>query len=206
MVFDMRVTGIDSLKALLAALPRTMRSMIIVPIVTKLVAEGARIARTNLVRVLPKRDPARRWWDRPTGALRDSLGSKVVPLSKMRNKDVVFGLFGARLDFRVSKRTVKRLASQGKFVGRPKRYQAQSGLVVPAKYIHLVERGHRGSPRHRIPPARAYPFMGPARTAIQAMLPGFVRQEFGRLYPLVIERMRRRYVGRINTASGSVVA
>jgi len=204
----MMVSGVPQLQELLRAMPAQMRSMIMEPIVSTLVQTGVRLARTTLPRMLPKRDPATRRWDRPTGALRDSLGSKVMPRSRMRNKDIVFGLYGARLDFRVTLVTarrvaaIRRVASGPLAVGRVTnpngRTNTRSGSIQPAKYIHLVEGGHRGS--RFFPAARAYPFMAHAKSALAAIMPTLVRERWAQLYPMAIDRLRRRYTNRIQRA------
>lgn len=197
--FDMDMSGLDGVRELLKAMPTTLRNGIVQPIVTSLVQDGARLAKQNLVRMLPKRDPQTRRWDRPTGALRDSLGSKVVPISRMRNKGVVFGLYGARLDFRVSKQTQKNaslLRGGGMRVGRLRRNDPKYTVIAPYKYIHLVERGHKGAPSANIPPARPYPFMGATRQAMLAVIPIILRSRFAALYPQQMAKLTRRYMRR----------
>lgn len=202
--FDVRTSGIEGMQELLSVLPRTIVTGVLVPMVRHIAGIGARMARINLVRMLPKRDPKTRRWDRPTGALRDALGSKVVPVSKMRNKNLVFGLYGARLDFRVSKQTQKRAAKIGLKVGRLTRNTPRNTVIAPAKYIHLVERGHKGSAKGNFPPARAYPFMGATRAALTAILPTLIREQWRVRYPRQVSSLKARYLRRagINGAVG----
>lgn len=157
---SMTAFGGEHIVRMLRALPDAIRNEILEPIIKQLCRDGAKIAKMTLRRILPKRDPKTRRWDRPTGALYDSLGMKTVPRSRMRNKQIVVGYFGARLDFRVTKRTaqkVKRIRNidpARAFVGRvrfpaghPKAGRLnlrQSGAIQPFKYIHLVEGGHKG--------------------------------------------------------------
>lgn len=200
--FDMDMSGLDGVRELLKAMPATLRNGIVQPIVTTLVQAGARVAKQNLVRILPKRDPATRRWDRPTGALRDSLGSKVVPNSRMRNKGVVFGLYGARLDFRVSKQTQKNVSlirGRPQRIGRLPRGTPKGTVIAPYKYIHLVERGHRALPQFNIPAARPYPFMGATRQAMLAVIPIMIRSRFATLYPQQMSKLTRRYMRRVGT-------
>lgn len=210
-MLDMDTSGITGINQVLASLPTTIRNAIIVPIVKIIVNRGAKLAKQNLVRVLPDRTGQKKRWDRPTGALHDSLGAKVVPTSKMRNKNLVYGIFGARSDFRVNRPTARRIANMrhpvvgphpvGRFRQRNGKMRAISGAIQPTKYLHLVERGHRGTPRYRIPPARAYPFMGPTGQQVVSEIPGIVRDNFNRLFPMVIARETRRAVARVNRAS-----
>lgn len=207
--FDMNFSGIEGIQELMKAMPATLRNGIVQPIVNDIVKAGSRMAKINLVRMLPKRDTATRRWDRPTGALRDSLGSKVVPLSRMRNKNVVFGLYGARLDFRVSKQTqanVEGIRGRGMRVGRLTRNTPKYTVIAPYKYIHLVERGHKGAPQFNIPAARPYPFMGTTRMALNAIIPTMIRSSFSRLYPQQMAKLTRRYLRRagIHGAVGRV--
>ena len=197
--FDMDFSGIEGIQELMRAMPATLRNGIVQPIVNEIVKAGARMAKVNLVRMLPKRDPDTRRWDRPTGALRDSLGSKVVPLSRMRNKNLVFGLYGARLDFRVSKQTqrnVESIRGRGQRVGRLARNTPKGTVIAPYKYIHLVEKGHRGAPQVNIPPDRPYPFMATTRLALNGIIPPIIRQKFATFYPQQISKLTRRYLRR----------
>lgn len=192
--FEINMSGLEDVQALLSALPQTMRTGILKPMMEHITTAGARMARINLVRRLPKRDPATRRWDRPTGALRDSLGHKVMPLSKMRNPNLIFGMIGARIDFRVSKQTQRRARVINRTVGRLTWTTPKNTVIAPAKYIHLVERGHKGSRFY--PAARGYPFMAATRTALVAILPMLVRDQWALRYPRQIDSMKRRYLRR----------
>lgn len=192
--FDVAVSGLAGIQELLRALPQTMRTGILKPMMEHITTVGARMARVNLVRMLPKRDPATRRWDRPTGALRDSLGHKVVPLSRMRNPNLIFGMVGARLDFRVSRQTQRRASAINRTVGRITRKTKKDTVIAPAKYIHLVERGHKGSRFY--PAARGYPFMAATKSALIAILPILIREQWSVRYPRQIDSMKRRYLRR----------
>lgn len=192
--FDVAVSGMQGIQELLRALPQTMRTGILKPMMEHITTVGARMAKVNLVRMLPKRDPQTRRWDRPTGALRDSLGHKVVPLSRMRNPNLIFGMIGARLDFRVSKQTQRRAKLVNRTVGRLTRTTKKNTVIAPAKYIHLVERGHKGSRYY--PAAIGYPFMAATRSALVAILPMLVREQWATRYPRQIDSLRRRYLRR----------
>ena len=218
-VFDMDMAEIAGLKDVFAALPDAMRRQIAKPIVDKLVQMGARTAKINVARMLPKRDPRTRRWDRPTGALRDSIGNKTVALSKMKNKNMVFGMFGARTDFKVSKQTARNVSRnrellrafvvteanpQGRIetrhmpipIGRIRhangRTNQSSGSIQPYKYIHLVEHGHRGTPAYRIPAARPYPFMRASNLAIRAIMPMVIREMYAAKHKQVFASAIRR--------------
>lgn len=214
--FDLDVTGVEGLSDVLRALPLSIRNKIAQPIVQKLVGMGARTAQINIVRVLPRRDPAKRRWDRPTGALRDSMGAKVVPISRMRNKNIVFGLYGARSDFRVNMSTARNIANNRDLrrrrfggvtqmisgplsVGRIKLRSGRTNVGVrsiqPAKYAHLVEGGHVAVPQFNIPAASPRPFMAPTRQAIAAIMPGVVSRLYNegaqRVFAAEVRRAQR---------------
>lgn len=195
LVIDMDASEFVSLKEVFQSLPEAMRRQVLKPIVDKIAKIGANVARQTLARRLPKRDPKTRRWDRPTGALRDSLGAKTIPLSKMRDKNKVLGMFGARRDFRVSKRTVKRASSLGMKVIRPTRFQRAfkikpNPFIVPSRYVHLVEFGHKGSRFY--PPAQSYPFMQDASQLLANHVPQMVRQFYSAAHESVFNAAIRR--------------
>ena len=217
--FSIDLSEIDGMIQVLKELPTGMRNQIAKPIVTKIVQAGSRTARINLARMLPHRDPKTRMWDRPTGALRDSIGSKVVPLSKMRDKLKVYGLYGARTDFKVTKQTARRIAGIRKtstrilrigMTGRGEiagplpigkhliagRMKAAPGAIQPSKYIHLVELGHKAVPAWRIPAARPYPFMAATRRAMNAIAPIIMRDVYNSAHARVFQSYFRRYMRR----------
>lgn len=218
-VFDMDMAEIAGLKDVFSALPDAMRRQIAKPIVDKLVQMGARTAKINVARMLPKRNPATRRWDRPTGALRDSIGNKTVALGKMKNKNMVFGLFGARMDFKVSKQTARNVSRNRELrravvvseanpsgrvmtrhmpipIGRIRkangRTNQSSGSIQPYKYIHLVEHGHRGTAHLHIPPAQPYPFMRASNIAIRAIMPMVIRDMYSAKHKQVFAAAMRR--------------
>lgn len=217
--WDISIAGIPHMQALLAAMPRTLQSGIVVPIVRTLTSTGAKIARQELKRALPLRDYHGRRWQTPTGALRDSLGSKVVAQSRMKNKDISYGVFGARTDFRVSRatgRNVSRIRSVGVAgfyrpgnrimgplgVGRVTdakgRRRAPRGFIQPHKYIHFVEFGHRRGDGPTA--ADPYPFIRPTRRRLSAIAPTLIRERWATLYPQQIAKMKRRYMRQADIA------
>jgi hypothetical protein len=213
--FSIDVADIAGIADVYRALPMAIRVKITEPIVRKLAQMGAKEAAMNVTRVLPKRNPKTRRWDRPTGALRDSMGFRILQRSKMRNKFIVWGAFGARMDFRVNRATARNVANnrqritaningittrvQGPIpIGRVRAFgRTILGVqaIQPAKYAHLVEEGHKGSPAHRIPAAVPHRFMAPARQAIAARMPGLVSKEFNstaqRVFASEIRRAQR---------------
>lgn len=204
---DLDTAELAGLGDVFRALPDSFRNQIARPIVDRLVKMGARTAKLMLVRMLPKRDPLTRRWQRPTGALRDSLGSKTVPASKMRDKTKVIGMFGARRDFRVSKMTTKLAGKLNMEVRRPTKFERtfrspRNKFIIPSRYIHLVEFGHSGS--RYFPAARPYPFMRAASQSLTAIVPIVVRtlynEKFNQVFNAAIRRAqnpnRRSYVRR----------
>jgi hypothetical protein len=202
--FAVDIAGIRGMQKVLQALPTTVRNAVLQPIVKTIAEAGANTARAFLTRMLPHRDPRTRRWDRPTGALADSLGHKVIPPSKMRNKDIVMGMYGTRLDFRVAASTrrgvasIQRSAAGPLAIGRIRMANGRTNRggrsIQPNKYIHLVERGHRGSPAHNIPPARAYPFMAASRMSLNAAMPMIIRQQFHPRLMSSVTKLTRRYM------------
>lgn len=198
---DLDAAEFVSLKEVFRSLPDAMRRQVLKPIVDKVAKVGAQVAKQTAARMLPPRvsNPNRYSgkprWNRPTGALRDSLGAKTVPLSKMRDKNKVVGMFGARRDFRVSKQTAKRAASIGMKVQRPNLMQRKfrvrpNPFIVPARYIHLVEFGHKGSAHY--PPARPYPFLQEASRRLGPHVPAMIRQFYSAAHESVFNAAIRR--------------
>ena len=221
--FTVDVAGVRGMQEVLRALPRQIRTQVLQPIMKQIADKGATLARTNLNAMLPTRPANKRRWDRPTGVLAASLGSKVVPATKMRNKDLVLGLYGSRLDFRVpvlARRNVaaiRRLPAGPFGVGRVRHHMTgrtnqSSGAIQPFKYIHLVEKGHRavpagiskntGRPYRAIPAAKPYPFMARSREALNAAIPGILQSQYHHRLTAVTARMIRRYSRR----AGGIVA
>jgi hypothetical protein len=152
LTIDLDAAEFVSLKEVFRSLPDAMRRQVLKPIVDKVAKVGAQVAKQTAARMLPPRvsNPNRYSgkprWNRPTGALRDSLGAKTIPLSKMRDKNKVVGMFGARRDFRVSKQTMKRASAIGMKVQRPNLMQRKfrikpNPFIVPSRYIHLWSSG-----------------------------------------------------------------
>ena len=209
--WDIHMAGIDHMKNLLAAMPQTLRTGICVPIVRTLSSTGAKIAKQELKRALPIRDRHKTRWQTPTGALHDSLGSKVVASSRMRNKDIVYAIFGARTDFRVLRPTARRVASIRRYglknrvtgpmaVGairlQNRRANLKGGSIKPHKYIHWVEFGHRkGNGPVRADP---YPFINPTRKRLESLAPVIIRERWSVLYPQQIAKMKRRYMRQVD--------
>ena len=205
--WDIHMAGIDHMKNLLAAMPQTLRTGICVPIVRTLSSTGAKIAKQELKRVLPVRDRHKIRWQTPTGALHDSLGSKVIPASRRRNRDVIYGVFGARSDFRVTRVTSRRVAAIKNYglkrrvtgplaVGAIRLPNGKTGrrgnAIKPHKYIHLVEFGHqRGAGPVEAEP---YPFIRPARRRLESLAPGIIRERWNTLYPQQVAKMKRRHM------------
>lgn len=214
--FTVDVSGVRGMQEVLKQLPRSVRNQILQPMVKTLAEAGATAARTHLKRMLPQRPPNQRRWDRPTGVLAASLGAKVVPLSKMRNKDLVVGLYGARTGFRVPVMTRRNVAAirrrfsgplgVGKIVHPSGLTNLRSGAIQPTKYIHLVEKGHKavpagiskktGRPYRMIPAARPYPFMAASKASLQASMPTIIAREWHTRFSTVVARMTRRYMKR----------
>lgn len=210
---DIMIAGVEHMRALLEAMPQQLRTGILFPIVNTLVSQGARFARDEVRRVLPKRDMQNTRWDTPTGALANSLGSRVVSVARMRRRDVVFGLFGARMDFRATSAVSRNIANRRTIglrgrvtgpvgLGRVRkmngRTNTSSGAIQPHKYLHFVEFGHR---KGKGPvAAQPYPFMRPARERLVGVMPGIVRSRWSVLYPQQIEKLKRRYMRRADIA------
>lgn len=204
---DMMIAGVPHLRQLLNAMPQQLRTGILVPITQSLSSQGATYSRQEVRRVLPKRDRKESRWDTPTGALANAQGSKVVPISRMRRKDLVYGIFGTRMDFRATRRVAANVANRrviglrarvfgpvalGRVYRANGRPNLRSGAIQPHKYAHLVERGHR---RGDGPvEAQPYPFHGPARERLIREMPSIVRGRWDALYPAQVAKLRRRYM------------
>lgn len=204
-MLEAEIFGGPETQKILAQIPDALRREVMEPMVQRLVKMGVKIARNNLRRMLPLRNPDTRRWKRPTGALHDSLGQKVVPRSKMRKKGLVWGSFGARSEFRVRKTTTRKVRklthTRPLFVGHrfhpglmgmKKRQFRKGEAIVPYHYIHLVNFGHRGAPEHRIPPAVPYPFMTLAAEAVRAIASTLGPQMFRELFPRSVHRIAKR--------------
>jgi len=220
-VIDLEVHGTDRMRAMLAAMPQELKNGVMRPVLQTVLTKGVQLARQELVRVLPKRNPATSRWQTPTGALRNSLGQRVFPASRMRNKNLIIGFYGARTDFRVTKATARKVSqirrhglgsrpfgplAVGKlprqrwgFMSSPETRRVPR-TIQPHKYIGFVERGHK---RGKGPvEARPYPFLGPSQQRLEGMLKGIVRSRFNELYPQQVARLKRKYLRQVSRGSG----
>ena len=201
LTIDMDAAEFVSLKEVFQSLPDAMRRQVLKPVVDKIAKVGAQVAKQTAARMLPPRtsNPNRYSgkprWQRPTGALRDSMGAKTIPLSKMRDKNKVLSMFGARRDFRVSKQTQTRASSIGLRVQRPNLMQRKfkirpNPFIVPSRYVHLVEFGHKGSRYY--PAAKPYPFLQQASRLLAPHVPAMIRQFYSAAHESIFNAAIRR--------------
>ena len=131
-------------------------------------------------------------WQTPTGALRDSIGFKVIPAKRMRAADKLAMVYiGARDDFVATKRTKERVSNFTTFgwdgVTRtpqpaPAALYVSKGptgqTIAPVRYFHLANFGHTAGARGFSFNAQPNDVITPTFTTMQGRVDGIVRQHY----------------------------
>ena len=206
--FSMITNGTgQSLGIMMEAMPGAIVRLVHHKIMSEVAKEGKKIMKQEIKKKFRiyrdsdrRADGTRMRWQTPTGALDNSIGTKIPTLTQMKNKGVALAIIGPRTDFKATKAVKRRVAQMKTFgvltergtpfgepAAAPKPLHIPKGpkgsaTVQPSRYAHLANFGHKGriSQLH----AKPHDYMTPSTSRLASVFPSIVNRNY---QPLLIK-------------------